>query len=283
MTSKSDSKVIRIKWAPKLISGYDFREYLLGGNNMKSDDKYKRSMIEYIKVIDLDIDEDVIGKILTILRKAELFFIRTSAYTNRNNQFYEFAELRVPIPLLDEAKDYQDVFEEVCREFYIESDEYAFSNLSIKPLTLENNIETAEHDVIFSKIREEIIQGIRSAKHLIWAAVAWISDDIIINELILKKKEGVQVKLITSNEESNKWRMKTLKQNFDMVLIDTYGDKDWNRMHNKFCIIDLEYVMHGSYNWSQNAGKNKETLATALDRDFVSKFADEFIRLCSTQ
>ena len=37
--------------------------------------------------------------------------------------------------------------------------------------------------------------------------------------------------------------------------------------------------MHGSYNWTKTANFNDETLATALDRDFVEKFADEFIRL----
>lgn len=40
-------------------------------------------------------------------------------------------------------------------------------------------------------------------------------------------------------------------------------------MHDKFCIIDFEYVMHGSYNWTKTANFNDETLATALDRDFV--------------
>ena len=36
---------------------------------------------------------------------------------------------------------------------------------------------------------------------------------------------------------------------------------------------------HGSYNWSRNAMSNNETLATALDKDFVKKFADEFMFL----
>ena len=48
---------------------------------------------------------------------------------------------------------------------------------------------------------------------------------------------------------------------------------------DKFCIVDLDYVMHGSYNWSKNANYNEETLATALDREFVSKFADEFMEI----
>ena len=28
-------------------------------------------------------------------------------------------------------------------------------------------------------------------------------------------------------------------------------------------------LLHGSYNWSRNAMSNNETLATALDKDFV--------------
>ena len=37
--------------------------------------------------------------------------------------------------------------------------------------------------------------------------------------------------------------------------------------------------MHGSYNWTPTANKNVETLATALDREFVAKFAKEFMEL----
>ncbi len=70
-----------------------------------------------------------------------------------------------------------------------------------------------------------------------------------------------------------------LCENFDVIKIPMWGDSSRNRMHDKFCIIDLEYVMHGSYNWSINAMSNSETLATALDKDFVKKFADEFMSL----
>lgn len=37
--------------------------------------------------------------------------------------------------------------------------------------------------------------------------------------------------------------------------------------------------MHGSYNWIPTANYNKETLATALDHELVSKFAKEFMEL----
>lgn len=89
----------------------------------------------------------------------------------------------------------------------------------------------------------------------------------------------MNVRLIISEEDSNRPYYRQLSDNFDTVLIPNYGWQEWNRMHDKFCIIDFEYVMHGSYNWTKVAEYNDETLATALDRDFVKKFADEYIRL----
>lgn len=89
----------------------------------------------------------------------------------------------------------------------------------------------------------------------------------------------MNVRLIISEEDSNRPYYRQLSDNFDTVLILNYGWQEWNRMHDKFCIIDFEYVMHGSYNWTKVAEYNDETLATALDRDFVKKFADEFICL----
>ena len=41
----------------------------------------------------------------------------------------------------------------------------------------------------FSKIQNVLIQGIRDAKYLIWAAVAWFSNEEIYNELLIKKQQ----------------------------------------------------------------------------------------------
>ena len=41
----------------------------------------------------------------------------------------------------------------------------------------------------------------------------------------------------------------------------------------------MDYVMHGSYNWTPRANNNEETLATALDHELVANFAKEFMEL----
>ena len=84
-----------------------------------------------------------------------------------------------------------------------------------------------------------------------------------------KRNNGIQIRILTSDEPSNSRLLKNLCDNFEVVKIPQWGENSQNRMHDKFCIIDLEYVMHGSYNWSRNAMSNNETLATALDKDFV--------------
>lgn len=94
-----------------------------------------------------------------------------------------------------------------------------------------------------------------------------------------KKKQGLNIRLIISDEDANQKLLPKLHNAFDVVVISRHGWNEYNRMHDKFCIVDLEYVMHGSYNWTPTANYNEETLATALDREFVKKFADEFMRM----
>lgn len=56
-----------------------------------------------------------------------------------------------------------------------------------------------------------------------------------------------------------------------------------NIIHNKFCIIDLRTVIHGSYNWTKKAQYNRETISINKDRTTAEKFADEFIKLKITK
>lgn len=236
-----------------------------------------KTMIEYIKY-----EEDIKNKneLLTILRCSMLLFDKTRSFATKNYQFWENINLRVPIPMLKDARKYKDQLEEIARSIYVESEEYDLHSFFIKPKVIDNiENDTVEHDVVFDEIKETIIQGIRDAKYIIWAAVAWITDREIFNELVAKKKAGVNIRIITSDEESNKWLIDELEKEFDTIRVPCWGNNNRNRLHDKFCIIDFEYVMHGSYNWSKNAQNNEETLSTAIDRDFVRKFLDQFISL----
>lgn len=220
--------------------------------------------------------------LLPILRRCEINaipqwgFVRNSG---RSGQRYENIEIRVPVPLIDEAnKNFDDLFALVSY-VYEDTDDYGLGGVPIRPRILPSLDREIEHDVVFSEIQETVVQGIRDARFLIWVAVAWFSNEAIFNELQAKKAQGLNIRVIVSDEDSNARLLPRLRENFDVVVISKYGWNDYNRMHDKFCIIDLDYVMHGSYNWTPTANNNEETLATALDKEFVKKFADEFLRM----
>ncbi|PGB81742.1 phosphatidylserine synthase [Bacillus toyonensis] len=234
---------------------------------------FLKTMTETVKYDDYDNKSEL----LTILRNSLITYDKTQVFADKPRHFREYIDLRVPVPMLKEAKKLKDVLETLTSSVYMETGNYEFWGLNIKPKPVElENEENIEHDVVFDEIKDTIIQGIRNAKYTIWIAVAWFTDKEIFDELVLRKEAGVNVRIITSDADTNSYLIEKLKSNFDLVQVSRIGK---NMFHDKFCIIDLEYVMHGSYNWSVNARSNDETLATALDRDFVRKFADEFLSL----
>ena len=123
----------------------------------------------------------------------------------RSGQRYENVEIRVPVPMLDVANAVHDDIYELVEYVYEESDDYGLGGVPIRPEILRaDEVEYKEHDVVFSEIQEVVIQGIRDAKYTIWAAVAWLSNQAIIDELMAKKRHGVHVRMIISEEDTNR-------------------------------------------------------------------------------
>lgn len=239
---------------------------------------FLRTMIETIKY-----DDDYSSnrnELLAILRYSIIDFNKTNDFGNKSWYFREYIDLRVPVPMIEEAKKHKKLLSKVASLVYRETDNYEYWGLAIKPkpISMDEDI-VKEHDVTFSKIKEEIIQGVRNAKYAIWIAVAWFTDREILKELLVKKEEGLNIRIITSNKDSNQQLIPELKKHFDLKIVPMRGQYLSNQIHDKFCVIDFEFVMHGSFNWSKNANGNDETLATAVDREFAKKFADEFLRL----
>ena len=170
----------------------------------------------------------------------------------------------------------------LVRYVYEEDDEYALKDVIIRPQIISPDFEEEKsNSVEFDKIQDILIQGIRDAKYLIWVAVAWFSNDVLYQELVRRKQAGIHIRVIVSDEDSNKKLLPKIKENFECVVVCRMGTWGTNRMHDKFCIVDLDYVMHGSYNWTNAANYNNETLVTTVDHNLVKNFADEFMKLYS--
>jgi hypothetical protein len=133
-------------------------------------------------------------------------------------------------------------------------------------------------EAVFENIAERIQQEISKAQKSVFIAVAWFTNKKLFNELINKAKSGCTISLIISNDNIN------LNSGIDFEQLISakskvykIGNGDTELMHNKFCIIDYNTVITGSYNWSYKAESNFENVIitnndTILAEQFIAEF-----------
>jgi len=124
-----------------------------------------------------------------------------------------------------------------------------------------------EHElnrVFFSpghECRSAIIQQIKNAQKTVEICVFTISDNEISDQIIKAHKKGISVKIITDDD-------KTMDLGSDIKAFLKAGipikiDGARSLMHNKFCIVDQETILTGSYNWTNSAAdRNFENIGT---------------------
>lgn len=137
--------------------------------------------------------------------------------------------------------------------------------------------------VYFDHIHLEIINLLKQADTEIKICVAWFTDKDIYHTLVKKAKEGVSVDVIVANHEFNKKKYglnynELLKYGGRVSFIGNVSSGKADRlMHNKFCIIDSQTIISGSYNWSIKARQNDENvLVITGDENLVQKFLNKF-------
>lgn len=142
----------------------------------------------------------------------------------------------------------------------------------------ENLPEEIEVEIYFEDIQNQILEQLTIAKYTIWIAVAWFTDKVLFNKLIEKKKEGLNIQIVILDDEINQKYGVPIEKEFESYRVPPNGFYK-NIMHHKFCIIDLRTVIHGSYNWSNKARWNKETISVDVGREIAEKFTNEFMKL----
>src|SRR5438132_1451306 len=107
-------------------------------------------------------------------------------------------------------------------------------------------------DAYFENIQTIILKEILMAKHSVYAAIAWFTDEVLFDALLELQKNKVQVQLCVIQDEINFHvnglpfgKLQTGNSKFFMVESD--------KMNHKFCVIDENVVITGSYNWTYKA------------------------------
>jgi hypothetical protein len=139
---------------------------------------------------------------------------------------------------------------------------------------MESNAE-----VHFANIGNKIINHIEAAKVSIKIAVAWFTNPEIFEVLLNKAKSGLDIEVVISDDPHNfkKLNFSNLtSRNKGVWIRERVGKKGF--MHQKFCILDAEIVITGSYNWSVTADYSIENIVILKDKGIANTYLLHFER-----
>lgn len=126
---------------------------------------------------------------------------------------------------------------------------------------------------VSNKIQNGIQMELFKAKESIKIAVAWFTNELLLQPLILKLQNGVSVELILNDDEINRGGDTSLDLS---EFLQAGGVLRWNDskqlMHEKFCVIDDRIVITGSYNWTNKAELNSEVENFFYDEEETTEF-----------
>lgn len=136
----------------------------------------------------------------------------------------------------------------------------------------------------FCNIRSEIIPLLKEARVTISVAMAWFTSSELFQELLNCLSRKVKVELVLLDNPTN---FMEFAPDFNRFIeaggIFRLSKPENGFMHHKFCIIDNEILITGSYNWTYNAeNRNIENIVISDVSSVVEEFQNEFSRLIRT-
>lgn len=131
--------------------------------------------------------------------------------------------------------------------------------------------------VEFKNIEKKIPDALDDAIATIDVSVAWFTNETLQKKLLEKKNEGCKVRVMTdANHTYQKHGVDLTPFEYKSIKVERNGI-----MHHKFCVIDNNITIHGSYNWT-TAAETKNNEEISVDKNDVKKasaYTKEFNRL----
>lgn len=177
--------------------------------------------------------------------------------------------------LIDESSDKQESIELLNGVLAMDNIQLKYNDGAIAWAGVKINPKI-ENEVAFKENEGKVIDAINKAKVSILVAMAWFTNENIKDALNKKRLEGLRIEIVIFKDGVNRVHGVDLSE-FDHI--ETRGTRG-GIMHNKFCVIDNQKVLTGSYNWTTNAEyKNDENVFITIDNDTATKYSIEFRKL----
>ena len=127
------------------------------------------------------------------------------------------------------------------------------------------------------EIKATLLRELNTARNSIEIAMAWFTDTALAEALAKAVQRKVKVSVLLHNDATNR------SSRIDWDALNTAGvSLHWHTpekgtMHNKFCVIDKQKVLFGTYNWTFSAENfNKESLIFIEEEATANDFRSEF-------
>ena len=131
-------------------------------------------------------------------------------------------------------------------------------------------------EVVFDNIEQRILKEIKDAHYAIFVSVAWFTNKRLFEALLEKAKNNCYVSIIIQLDEINS------QSGIDYSQIQIGRSecfkisKDAELLHDKFCVIDFQKVITGSYNWTYKASHNSENILVLNDPTVATQYISRF-------
>lgn len=131
----------------------------------------------------------------------------------------------------------------------------------------------------FKGLKPLVLEQLQAAKASIQIAVAWFTDQDVLDILVEKRQQGIQVQVLISNDRKNFEEAYSL----DFTKLQQIGGKlivvETSFMHHKFCIVDQQVLLTGSANYTYSGfHKNNESIIITDEQESIKDFLLEFER-----
>lgn len=129
-------------------------------------------------------------------------------------------------------------------------------------------------------INERVKQELSKAKTEVLIAMAWFTDNELFAAVQGCLDRQVKVLIIISDQPDN--------EKLDFSLLEKHGAEvtkvknvGWGMMNQKFCVIDQNVVITGSYNWSNNSKNNHVSVIITNYSKTVTEHMETFHQIRS--